>query len=99
MVVNDTPHHTASITYTQQGEKKKQPQAAVYVVFASKLGAFFVRCIRVSGSRACGKEKLEEEEENIPPTFILKLLFAFVQTVAFQTSLRSYGSRRSSWCC
>lgn len=47
--------------------------------------------------RAFGKKR-QERRKNIPPTFILKLLFVFVQTVAFQTSLRSYGSGRSSWC-
>lgn len=43
---------------------------------------------------ACFRKKVRKKTSK---TFILKLLFAFVQTVAFQTSLRSYGSRRS-WC-
>lgn len=42
------------------------------------------------------KRNTKKEEKIFQPTFILKLLFAFVQTVAFQTSLGSYGSRRSS---
>ena len=54
-------------------------------------------CFLCLSLRLCACFRKKKVRKKTSKTFILKLLFAFVQTVAFQTSLRSYGSRRS-WC-
>lgn len=46
------------------------------------------------------RKKNSKEEEIFLRLLVLKFYYSLsYKTVGFQTSLRSYGSGRSSWCC
>lgn len=98
MILYDYTHNSYSKrNINRRGRKPSHSYTRLYAfnqfyLYPCFFSAFqLCACFRKKGKKENTKTKI------IPPTFILKLFFTFVRAVAFQTSLRSYGSRRSWW--